>query len=153
MLNIHFGDLPESLYGPGWFVNNFEVVWFEDPLVREMMQGIDKSEYKGGTLIVSDVLGPISPRELSGGLQTLISIYKEPDYIFDATSCGENCAKWLLEIGKHIDATVILGYPMTFAGLDPFEIRIMNTDEIVNNNRDYILKAIHLLHEVSENEG
>jgi len=27
-------------------------------------------------------------------------IYKRPDKIFDATSCGENCAKWLLEIGK-----------------------------------------------------
>ena len=42
-----------------------------------MMIDIDKSEYKGGELIESDVLGPIPPERLSGGLQTLISIYSK----------------------------------------------------------------------------
>ena len=35
---------------------------------------IDKSEYVGGQLIKSEVLGPIPPERLSGGLKTLISI-------------------------------------------------------------------------------
>ena len=38
------------------------------------------------------------------GLQTLICIYKRPDLMFNATSCGENCVKWLLEIGKRYEA-------------------------------------------------
>ena len=153
MLSIKLGYMDDSYYGPGWFVNNYEEKWFEDPLVADMMKDIDKSEYRGGALIYSDVLGPISPRELSGGLKTLISIYKEPSIIFDATSCGENCARWLLEIGKRIDVTILLSYPMTFAGLEPVQIRILNTEEIVLSDSEYTLKALDILHEVNINEG
>ena len=152
MLHIRFGFMDDSYYGPGWFVNNYEEMWLEDPFVAEMMKDIDGSEYRGGSLIFSNTLGPIPPRELSGGLQTLISIFEEPTKVFDATSCGENCAKWLLEIGKQKDVTVVLSYPMTFKGLDPIEIHIINTDEVVSSNHDYSLEAIRILHEVNENE-
>ena len=153
MLNIILGYKDDSYYGPGWFVNNYEEKWFEDPLVVEMMKDIDKSEYRGGALIYSDILGPISPRELSGGLKTLISIYKEPSLIFDATSCGENCAKWLLKIGDRIDVTILLSYPMIFKGFEPAKIHILNTDEIVLSDSEYTMKALDILHEVNKNEG
>ncbi|MBR6060665.1 MAG: DUF4869 domain-containing protein [Spirochaetales bacterium] len=47
-----------------------------------------------GLVIESPILGAIPPEKLSGGVQTLIMIYEKPDLVFDATSCGENCAKW-----------------------------------------------------------
>lgn len=147
MLKIHFGEMDNVYYGPGWFVNNYTQDWLEDELVGRMIKDVDKSEYAGGELINSSVLGPISPRDLSGGVKTLISVYNNPEFVFDVTSCGENCAKWLLEIGKIKDVLVNLQYPMQFKGCEPFEIFIENTGVVVKNEDDYILTALDLLHE------
>lgn len=147
MLNIHFGRVEDAYYGPTWFKVNYEEDWLSDELVQDMLKDIDKSEYKGGHLIDSDVLGPISPGELSGGVQTLICIYKRPDLVFDATSCGPNCAKWLLKIGNIQDVTVMLEYFMKFKDYEPFCINIENTNVIVKNNKDYTIEALNLLEE------
>ncbi len=136
MLKIFFGEKEDVMNGPSWFRFNYKEEWLADPLVSQMMQEIDKSYYKGGRLIESDVLGPIPPEKLSGGLQTLISIYKRPDIIFNATSCGENCAKWLLEIGKKQDVTINLRYFMPFDE-ENIEIMIINENTIVRNIDDY----------------
>jgi len=142
MLSIIFGDAEHVMHGPSWFRFNYKREWFDDDLVDRMMRDIDKSEYVGGDLIQSDVLGPIPPERLSGGLQTLIAIYKRPDIMFNATSCGENCAKWLVEIGKVEDVSVNLRYFMPFDACEPFEIRIVNEDKIVTDMQEYIHIAI-----------
>lgn len=98
-----------------------------------------------GELIESDVLGPIPPERLSGGLMTLISIYKNPDMIFDATSCGDNCAEWLLETGKKEDVTVELNYLMKFPDDGRLNMRIANTGRTVTSEDEYILEALKLL--------
>ena len=153
MLNIHFGKVENAFYGPSWFKANYAPEWLADPLVRNFLRDIDRSDYKGGNLIDSEVLGPISPGELSGGVQTLICIYKCPELVFDATSCGNNCARWLLEIGKLEDITVMLEYFMEFNDLEPFRIRIDNTGEIVENIRDYTFAALDILNAEDYDEG
>lgn len=142
MLSIYFGDKENVIHGPSWFRFNYRPEWFKDAFVQEMLKDIDKSEFVGGELIQSDVLGPIPPERLSGGLQTLISIYKKPELVFNATSCGENCAKWLLKIGEKQDIEVNLRYFMPFDGLDPFEIRVINEDKTVLNMDEYTHVAI-----------
>ncbi|SDA41889.1 protein of unknown function [Butyrivibrio sp. INlla18] len=153
MLSIYFGNYKKAYYGPAWFNNSYDSEWFENQLVQKMIKDIDKSDYKGGELIVSEVLGPIAPKDLSGGLKTLISIYKNPQMIFDATSCGNNCAKWLLEIGEKEDVLIKLEYLMEFEGLEPFEIKIDNTGEIVTTEKAYVVAALKALHEGVDNEG
>ncbi len=148
MLHIYFGKKEITYYGPSWFKMNYEIDWLEDDMVKDMIQDIDHSTYEGGRLIQSDVLGPISPLELSGGIQTLISILKCPDKIFDATSCGQNCAKWLIEIGKKQDVTISLEYYMSFKEMEPFEIMIDNTDSLVTSDNEYYMLALDLLQEV-----
>lgn len=142
MLSIYFGEKENVMHGPSWFRFNYKPEWFKDPLVQKMLVDIDKSEYAGGELIQSSVLGPIPPERLSGGLQTLISIYKRPDLMFNATSCGENCAKWLAEIGKKEDISINLRYFMPFDGCEPLEIRIINEDVIVTDMSEYTHVAI-----------
>ena len=142
MLSIYFGDKENVLHGPSWFRFNYRPEWFEDAFVQEMLKDIDKSVFLGGELIQSDVLGPIPPERLSGGVQTLISIYEKPERIFNATSCGENCAKWLLKIGEKKDVEVNLRYFMPFDGCEPFEIRVLNEDKIVLNMDEYTHVAI-----------
>lgn len=140
MLTIHFGEMPDVKHGPTWFKYNYDPEWFKDPFVHEMILGVDNSHYVGELMTNSPVRGLIPPELLSRELQTLIMIYGKPELCFNVTSCGENCAPWLLEIGKRKDVTVNLEYLMTFE--TPFEIRIKNEDRIVEDEEDYLLTAM-----------
>ena len=95
MLNIIFGDIKNSIYHPPtYFDNQYEDDWIIHPLSVEMIKDVDKSEVKSPHLIESPVLGPISPKEISGGVKTLILMaFDDTGNIFNASSCGDNCAK------------------------------------------------------------
>ena len=145
MLNIHFGELDGVQYGPSWFKFNYKPEWLKDPFVQKMIKEVDDSEYVDGLVIDSPVLGAIPPERLSGGVKTLIMIYERPDLIFDATSCGQNCAGCLMEIGRKKEVTVNLEYLMTFEQFEPFEIRIENENRIIKDKMDYLITAMKYL--------
>ena len=140
MLRMYLGEMENVKHGPSWFRNHFNVEWFRDPFIQEMIQDVDKSRYVDGYIIESPVFGPIPPQMLSGGVQTLIMIYKSPELVFDATSCGDNCARWLLEIGNREDVLINLQYLMRFS--EPFSISIENENRVVETYRDYINTAV-----------
>lgn len=142
MLHIILGEAENINYGPDWFKTNYDPEWLKDSFVQKMIKDIDKSDYIDGIVINSPILGPIPPERLSGGVQTLIMIYEKPQLIFDATSCGENCAKWLIEIGKQKDVTINLNYLMKFNDIDDFEVFINNENRLITNIEDYILTAV-----------
>lgn len=138
MLNIIYGEIEEQnyIFDPDTFFNNtYEDEWITDKLSIEMIKDVDKSEVIGPHLIESPVLGPISQKELSGGVKTLILINNDLNHIFNASACGDNCAKWLLEIGKVKDVTIRLGYFMDFGDGD-FEIIVKNTGKLVRNRSE-----------------
>ena len=133
MLSVYYGDMPEAIYNPAlFFKNSYSDDWITDELSKEMIRDVDKSEVIGPRIIDSPVLGGITPRELSGGVKTLICIYKRPDRVFNASACGDNCAKWLLEIGKRQDVIINLRHLMDF-GEKEFTIKVLNTDQTVHN--------------------
>lgn len=110
MLNIIFNrgtkDIEDKNYvfSPDtYFKYNYEEEWFEDELVKKMVLDVDSSSVISAHAIDSPVLGVIVPERLSGGVKALIIMYQEPDLIVNASSCGNNCAKWILEIGKMQD--------------------------------------------------
>lgn len=106
-----------------------------------MIEDVDKSEVVSSHLIESPVLGPISVKEISGGVKTLILMaFDETRKVFNASACGDNCAKWILEIGKRKDLTINLRHIMNF-GKEDFEIKILNTGEIVHNMKQFIETA------------
>ncbi|MCD7921047.1 MAG: DUF4869 domain-containing protein [Clostridiales bacterium] len=110
MLSIYYGDMPQAIYNPVvFFKNTYTDDWITDDLSRAMIQDVDKSTVLGPRIIDSPVFGGISPRELSGGVKTLIAIYKVPDRIFNASACGDNCAKWILKIGELQNITILKG--------------------------------------------
>lgn len=133
MLSIFFGDMPEAIYNPViYFKNRYTDEWITDALSKEMIKDVDKSEVIGARVIDSPVLGGISPRELSGGVKTLIAMYQMPEKIFNASACGDNCAKWILKIGEMKDVTINLRHLMDF-GDGEFEVKILNTNQVVHN--------------------
>lgn len=142
MLSVFLGNMDEAIYHPPtYFDNRYEEEWITDPLSVEMIKDIDLSVVVSARLIESPVLGPISTKELSGGVKTLILIAFDGDRIFNASACGNNCAKWILRLGETKDRTINLRHIMDFGSGD-FEIRILNTGEIVHNMAEFVDIAV-----------
>lgn len=76
-----------------YFKNVYRDEWITAPLSVEMIAEVDKSKVIAGGVIDSPVLGKIPPTGLSGGVKTLMLIENRPDKVFNATNCGDNCAK------------------------------------------------------------
>ena len=57
--------------------------------------------------------------------------------VFNASTCGDNCAKWLLRIAREEDRTINLRHLMDF-GEEPFTVRILNTGQIVHSMKELV---------------
>lgn len=138
MLKVYFGDRDDVIYNTSvYFKFNYQPDWLQDPDIQQMILDVDKSVVLGNGAIDSPVLGVIAPVTLSGGVKTLILIDKVPDKMFNASNCGDNCAAWLLKIGRKKDVTVNLRHIMEF-GDDPFELEVLNTGEIVHTMEELV---------------
>ena len=139
MLSVFFGDMPDAIYNTSvYFQNQYRDDWLTKPLSKEIIQDVDKSEVVSANLIDSPVLGAISPKELSGGVKTLLLMANDKSgKVFNASTCGDNCAKWILKLGEQKDLTINLRHVMRF-GKDPFEILILNTGTIVRNMSEFV---------------
>lgn len=138
MLNIYYGRMPEAIFNTAvYFKNVYEDSWITDFFAKEMILDVDKSVVLGEAVIDSPVLGKISPLGLSGGVKTLILIKNEPQNIFNASTCGDNCAKWILKIAEKQDTTINLRHLMDF-GDEKFDICILNTNQIVHSMKELV---------------
>ena len=139
MLNIYLGDMKEAVYHPPtYFDNMYEDEWIMNSLSVEMILDVDKSAVVGPHLIESPVLGPISPKELSGGVKTLILMaLDESNTVFNASACGDNCSKWILKIAEKKDLTVNLRHIMDF-GEETFEAQILNNGRQVHDMQEFV---------------
>ena len=142
MLKIYYGELESGKYifNPDSFFNNtYEDNWITDPLSVQMIKDIDGSEVIGPRVIDSPFLGAIPTERLSGGVKTLILMSKDAEHIFNASACGDNCAKWILKIAEgwgeqNRDITIRLGYLMDF-GSETFDIMIDNLNLVVHDRK------------------
>ena len=151
MLTIIYGNVENSIYNTSvYFKNTYEPEWIESELAKKMIKDVDDSDVLSGECINSPVLGQIPPERLSGGVKTLLLMLNEPDKIFNASTCGDNCAKWILEIGKRKDLTINLRHMMSFGHETEFEIKIANGGEIVHSMRELIPVASKYLNEMKQ---
>lgn len=144
MLKIVFGDIENSIYHPPTYFDNVYLdEWITDPVTVEMIRDIDQSEVIGPHVISSPFLGSISTKELSGGVKTLILMrLDESGKIFNASACGDNCAKWISRIAKEKDLTINLHHIMDFGECEDFEAYMLNTDKMVSSYLEYLDEAM-----------
>ena len=151
MLTIIYGDESNCVYNTNvYFKNTYEPEWFETELAKQIVREVDDSEVLSSECIQSPVLGQIPPERLSGGVKTLLLILNEPEKIFNASTCGDNCAKWILEIGKREDVTINLRHMMDFGKDTVFEIKIKNVGEVVHSMKELIPIASKYLNEMKQ---
>lgn len=92
-------------------------------------------------VIDSPVLGKIPPTSLSGGVKTLILIANIPEKVFNASTCGDNCAKWILKMAEERDITINLRHIMDFGNTE-FSARILNTEQMVHSMKELVPIAV-----------
>lgn len=148
MLKIYFGDMEESIYATSdYFDVVYENEWLTSDFAKAIIKDIDKSEVVDSNCIESPVLGQITPLMLAGGTKTLLLMYNEPENIFNASTCGDNCAKWILHIAKEKDITINLRHLMIFDKTKDFdiEVEVLNNNQIVRNMKELNMQAIKFL--------
>ena len=138
MLNVIYGNTEDFVFNTSmYFDNTYEANWITSDLAKQIINDIDKSEVKSGNCIESPYLGQIPPERLSGGTKTLLLILNDKTgSLFNASTCGDNCAKWLLQMAKDRDITIVLLHNMNFG--DNFELRINNTGDIVHSMTELV---------------
>lgn len=57
--------------------------------------------------------------------------------VFNASACGDNCAKWILKISESKDLTINLRHIMDF-GQESFEAEVLNTGDIVRDMAEFV---------------
>ncbi|MBR4144448.1 MAG: DUF4869 domain-containing protein [Lachnospiraceae bacterium] len=143
MLNIYYGDMKEAIYNTSlYFDNTYFDGWLYDEFAQKMIKAVDKAKVISGQAVDSKALGVIPATKISGGLKTLLLIYNQPEKIFNASTCGDNCAKWILKIAERVkkDITINLRHIMDF-GDGEFEIKILNNNVVVHSMSELVLYA------------
>lgn len=141
MLRVFFGDKPNAIYNTSvFFKNRYSDDWIVDSFAREVIKDIDKSEVVDGKTISSPILGCIPPVQLSGGVKALLLMKHFPGKVFNASNCGDNCAKWILKLAEERDFSINLFHIMDFGDGD-FEIRVLNDRKLIVHNMEEFLDA------------
>ena len=145
MLNVYFGDMPDAIYNTAlYFRNVYQDAWITDSMSREIILDVDKSTVVSANLIESPVLGPISPVMLSGGVKTLLLIKHDKKQVFNASTCGDNCAKWILQLAEKRKLVINLHHVMDF-GPGDFKIKVLNSGVIAHSMSELIRESIPYL--------
>lgn len=145
MLNVFFGDMPDAIYNTAvYFKNTYRDQWITSEYGTRMIEDVDRSVVVDANLIKSPVLGAITPLQLSGGVKTLLLIKFDRSHVFNASTCGDNCAKWILDIAKDRKVLINLYHVMDF-GVEDFRIRVQNSGVIAHNMAELIHESIPYL--------
>ena len=142
MLCIIFGEIPEDMekkyvYNTSmYFDNTYLDNWLTDDLSVKMIKSVDKAVVLSPNAVDSKALGVIPVTKISGGLKTLLLLRHDDTKIFNASTCGDNCAKWILRIAKESkkDIVINLRHVMDF-GDKTFEIsrRVQYKFSVIRN--------------------
>ena len=125
MLRIFFGKLTEEIYNTEiYYENQYDKNWVMDEFAQKIIREIDDSEVIGPDVIRNDIFGTFGSTELSAGVKTLLLIRNQPKKIFNISNCGDNCAKYLLELAEDRDIKVTLHHAMDFG--QEFEVKVIN---------------------------
>lgn len=144
MLSVTFGDMfgtENYIYNTDlYFDNTFQDKWITSDFGKAVIKDVDKSDVFSAHVIESPFLGSITPNELSGGVKTLLLMAFDNSKIFNASTCGNNCAKWILKLGREKKLRINLRHVMDF-GTEDFKIKVTNTGTVVHNMSEFVSES------------
>lgn len=142
MLRIHFGKMPDEIYNTEvYYANQYDKMWVMDEFAKRVIADIDCSTVLAPDLIENELFGVFNSTELSAGVKTLLLIKNQPNRIFNISNCGDNCAKYLLELAETRDIKVCLHHLMDFGR--SFSVKIINEGrrKVISDPIEYLMLA------------
>jgi hypothetical protein len=121
-----------------------------------MVKDIDKSEVIGPKLTYDYMGDAMSTDKISGGVKSLIMLYKCPNVLVNGNSMGDNCAKWFPVISNLTECYMASSYghmiskANTMNDSSPFICEIINTGKIVHTIREFYREYGRYLSEVQD---
>lgn len=148
MLIMTFKRDKNTVTQPNLFFNHaWEEDWLTTDFARDAIMGIDKSKLISPNCIESPVLGQITPLMLSGGVKTVLLIKNMPEYVFNGSACGDNCAEWLLKACEGREQKVYFWHGMHFHGCKNIEIMFEDSGVVAQNEWEYMDELCRLVAE------
>ena len=143
MLNIWFDGFDKKcIKDPKSYFNlHKKPNWFNNEWVKKVIKEIDNVNAIKDEYMESPVFGAMSPERLSPGCKCLILLYAKPDCNVYASRCGDNCAKYILELAEEKDITITLHDGMIFT--KDFTARILDTNKLITTGFEYIREYIN----------
>ena len=126
-----------------YFDGVYEKEWLSDPFIQEMIMEVDKTTVNSDLTITSPILGDIIPKQLSGGVKTLILLYKGLIKARGARM-GENCYPYVERIAKDLDVYLLLDWLPPFSSNMTAEI--LNSGKIVHSYHEFLNEYIKEQH-------
>jgi hypothetical protein len=122
----------------------------KDQIIYEMIKDVDSSELLTPNSVKNYRGRVMAPTGLSGGVKALIMLYNvEKDLLVNGDSMGENCYKWVIELGKikdiYLTMTDIMDFVEPHEEYLPFECRILNTGFVTKTFDDYFSELYSIL--------
>ncbi len=140
-LNIILGYNSKAIFNTDTYFNNtYDKHWLNNELMKKIIKDIDKSEVVSPETINSPVLGQIPPMKLSGGVKTLMLIYNSPENIFNASTCGDNCARWIEYFSRNKNFVINLYHAMQFKE-KKFSAYIVNSDKVIESMEELYINV------------
>lgn len=138
MLYIHIRGREQNCVSKidSFFNRRKKPEWFNDPVVRDIIFDIDKTEIVQGEVLKSPVFGIMAPDRLSQGCKAVILLECIPGINIYATKCGDNCCKSILKVAENKDTTITLHHCMRFPDTY-FEATILETGTVIHNHSEF----------------
>ncbi len=152
-LEIYFGHHDNEIYGVEmYFKLSHCADWFNNEIAIEMLKDICHLESINGEALTvlwfgEGPLRTIAPDDLPGGVKALL-LMLNTDEMVQASRCGDNCAKWIIEIAKYKKLRISLNSLMPFR-VD-FDALVLNDGSYIHSYKDYLMKSNEWLDRVYE---
>lgn len=144
MLKVWVGnavdDNDEYICTPSVFFNNtYKPEWILTDFTKAVVRDIDKSEVIDVDCVKSPIIGMIPITKIAGGTKTLIMMNFDDEHIYNASSCGDNCAKFIVDISNRKDLIIRLGHIMHFPEDLTFDGVVMNNGKEFHNHKEFVM--------------
>lgn len=138
MLKIWLGDFQKGcIVNPDRYFNmHKESKWFDRQDIKDIIMGIENIDRVDGEYLHHRIFGGMSPERLSSGVKCLILLTINPLCNVYASRCGDNCAKYILDLAEKTDVVITLHHGMIFPR--DFDGMIMDTGERFSSKSAFV---------------
>ena len=142
MLHIHFGPMTGGveLYNVDKYFNTYlqqNKNLVDCDFAREVLMDVEGTKVISNYVIETKYLGIVSSEKICGGVKAILLLKNKPEVVIDGSQCGDNCAKWIQQIGREQDITITLYHIMKFK--EPFEAVCLNTGKKMTSFAEYLI--------------